>query len=97
MKCRVFKFIVPVERDPVVQVNGLVKVLHFGAQGDNLCMWAMVNPEDKALSTLRLLVVGTGHEFEVTVKDSDTGLVFLQTVQMNLPSGQLVWHIFARE
>jgi hypothetical protein len=93
---KIFKYVVPVEGAPVIPVKGLVKILHFGQQsnitGDDIYMWAMIDPKAEKITDVRLRIFGTGHEF-----DGDEDMEFIQTVQMVYPDGrQLVWHIFVR-
>jgi hypothetical protein len=61
-------------------------ILSVGEQAENLCLWALVDPEREKCTTL-ILIYGTGHPFP---EDEESRSRFIGTVQV----GPLVWHIF---
>lgn len=63
-------------------------VLSVGVQGENICLWAMVNP-DAPKVTRSFVGFGTGHE----VTDA-TCLEFIGTALLH--GGSLVFHIFEK-
>lgn len=63
-----------------------IKILDIQYQGDDLYMWAIVEPESEDTSTVVPTIVGTGRPQSTF---STLGKYF-KTVQ----EGQYVWHIF---
>lgn len=82
----VWKFPLHVTGEPqsVMMPNGS-KVLSVQLQAEQICVWALVNPQEPTEERL-FFIMGTGHPF------GDTGdlLHFVGTIQM----GPLVWHVF---
>ena len=65
----------------------LAYVMHVATQSEDVCLWAIVNPdEDREWRTFE--VVGTGQPF-----DSDLLSLYIGTAQMD----GYVWHVFERE
>lgn len=65
-------------------------ILSVGAQGDNMFLWAMIDPHEDVVSQVRCIeVYGTGHN----IPEQDS-LVFIGTVMMR--GGSLVFHVFER-
>jgi len=64
------------------------QILHIGVQGNDICIWAVVNPMPEVYNRRTFFIVGTGtpfsHDYVLTP--------FIGTVQM----GAYVWHIFER-
>lgn len=61
------------------------KVLSAQSQGDNICLWAMVDPSEVS-ENRHFVVIGTGHDVP------ELHLVFIDTVQ--LFGGSLIFHVF---
>ena len=61
------------------------KVLHVHAQGNDICLWALIEPE-AAREFRRFTVYGTGHSMP-----DDPG-VYIGTA--HLQGGALVFHVF---
>ena len=61
------------------------KSLHVAEQAGQLCLWALVNPAEKAAVPVRLAVHGTGHLFNHSGDHLGTAL---------LQGGRLVFHVF---
>ena len=59
------------------------RVVHFGQQGGELMVWAIVDADTVVEQTRRFQVVGTGHEFP-------EGANYLGTTFQ----GPFVWHLF---
>jgi len=55
-------------------------------QHDQLCIWALVNPEVTETNTWDIQIVGTGQDFD------SVGWSYLSTVQESI----FVWHIWYR-
>ncbi len=64
------------------------EILHVGTQGDSVCIWALVNSENRN-SKIKLKIFGTGHEIDDEAED----LSHLGTVQLD----GFVWHVFLSE
>lgn len=65
------------------------EVLSLQWQHDELCMWALVNP-DAMVEQRHFIIVGTGHE--VTGDDSISSSSFVGTFQYL--GGDLIFHVF---
>lgn len=66
-------------------------------QGENLCVWALVNTEEDVMEDRVFRIFGTGHEIDVEIEDPERdfnygSFKFLATAQQ--PTIPLVWHIF---
>lgn len=61
------------------------ELLAVQAQGETLCLWALVSP-DAPLEERTIEVLGTGHQTDE--KDRR----YIGTAQMH--GGKLVWHVF---
>jgi hypothetical protein len=68
-----------------VEIPDGAKILHVAQQGDHLCMWALVDPEQPKVKRY-FSVYGTGFDMP-----DDPG-EFIGTALMN--GGSLVFHIF---
>lgn len=64
------------------------KVLSVQVQGEQPCMWALVDPDAKK-ENRKFRIFGTGHLVPSIVED----LQFIATYQEQ--GGALVWHLFA--
>ena len=61
-------------------------ILTVQMQGDNLCVWALVDPNLSKTNKMRTFyVVGTGHPVPKNTR-------YINTVQEM--GGKLIWHIF---
>lgn len=83
---QVYKFKIPVGGGtlPLPYESNILKV---GVQGEDICMWAEVDPSIEKIEARVFFVTGTGHEipeFEGCVRQ------FIDTVFM----GDLVWHVY---
>jgi len=81
----IWKFELPNDERVMITMPGGAEVLHVGAQGDSICLWARVDL-DVELEQRRFHVISTGHEHE------DLPEVYLGTVL--LFNGRLVLHVF---
>lgn len=80
----VWKYVIQPESEIEMPVDS--QVLSVGTQGDDICIWAKVDP--LAPKTHRNFVVfGTGHQIPDYLKLSFIGTAFLHC-------GQLVFHVF---
>jgi hypothetical protein len=84
----IWKFPVPASRRGVVEMPKCANILAVQMQGDDVCMWAMVDTK-APMERREFLVLGTGHE----VPDGDT-LAYLGTFQPDEGGSPLVFHVF---
>lgn len=61
------------------------EILHAHEQGDNICVWALIDPRQTETEKRIFKIVGTGHEFAAE------GMRYLGTAHFD---GQFVSHIF---
>lgn len=86
---RIFKYPLAITDSQSLLLPIGAKFLSVQFQGELLCLWALVDPEERNYQqTIR--IIGTGHP----ITDSEY-LQFIGTVQQF--DGQLVWHIFSEE
>ena len=84
---RVFKYLLDVTDLQDVRLPQGAKILTAQMQGDQLCLWALVDQDALHLTEWRRIrIAGTGHEIEA---DS---IKYISTVQLH--GGALVYHIF---
>ncbi len=98
MKC-IYKYVVPLDGGTVEMPRG-ARIKHVGAQGGDICLWAIVDPE--CLAELRhFCVYGTGHEillaqddesFEGRKAEDKLSGRYLGTAVC----GEFVWHVFEK-
>ena len=86
MRC-VYKYIVPVDHESNVMMPREAKILSAGFQGDDLMIWALVEP-DYMMVPRKIRVVGTGFPNN----DGICGRPFIGTVFK--PESGLVFHLF---
>lgn len=65
------------------------KILSATFQGDDIQVWALVNPDEKALEPHTILAVNTGDAFDINTRT----LTFITTL---IKSSGIVWHIFEK-
>lgn len=87
----IYKYELPiVDQVVLVMPKGAIP-LCVQAQGDDLQLWAMVDPK-APMEERKFRIIGTGHP----IPDS-RDLVYIDTVQVRINSaygGVLVWHVF---
>lgn len=72
-----------------IDIPGLIKVLSVAVQWDDLVMYALVQPDDKTVTTIPVLIKGTGHVFDLLIEES---WEFMGTHVTR--GGDLVWHVW---
>ena len=79
------------EQDVVMPLDA--RILKADAQGDNLCLWALVDTEQLQTEKRHIVVAGTGRSLN-RLYDPNIGrhYAFLGTAMMR--GGEFVWHIF---
>jgi len=84
---RVYKYPIPVTDMIDLSLPAGAQPLHVAAQGEMVCLWALVDPEAEPVAR-RFIVRGTGHPIENDDADlSHVGTFLLQ-------DGALVFHLF---
>lgn len=63
------------------------RILSCGTQGSDLCVWALVNPDEPKIEERTIMIYGTGSGIAGAKK-----LRMIGTVQQHTTG--LVWHIF---
>ncbi len=82
----VYKYLVPLEDEPVLELPKGAQVLSFQVQHERMVLYALVNP-DARHEKRRFRLAGTGHPI-----DAELPLRFIGTVQLH--GGALVFHLF---
>jgi hypothetical protein len=80
---RIFKYELAIEHSQLIEMPAKARILSVGNQGDQVCLWAEVDPDSPTLER-RVLIAGTGHA-------TPPG-EFIGTVLTN--DGSLVWHVY---
>lgn len=86
---KVFKYGLSVADMQTVELPKGAKVLRVDTQsngGENLFLWALVNPDEKETESVRIRCAGTGHPIE------EENIEYINTVF--LFGGTLVLHFF---
>ena len=89
---KVYKYPIEITDFQVIEIPVGSKLLSAQMQRDTLCLWALVDPEQKTLCRQGIIIAGTGHPVH---EDTYRLAEFLGTVQSHEES--LVWHIWTRE
>jgi hypothetical protein len=85
----IWKYILEAVDQQFLELPLHTEILSVANQGDNIVLYALVNPEIKTTKNHRIEVYGTGHQ----IQDSNlSDLKFLGTVLMY--NGSLVFHVF---
>jgi hypothetical protein len=63
------------------------RLLHVAVQQEQLCLWALVRPDESITVRRRIRVVGTGQEISANDSENYVGTAMLL-------GGDLVWHVF---
>lgn len=84
----IWKFVLRVVDFQVVSVPPLSQILTVQTQGDDICLWVLVDPNSEKRVDYPVWVHGTGHP----VDDAVTRGRYVSTVQ--LQGGRLVFHVF---
>lgn len=89
---KVFKYPIPPEPQPIIELPYGAKILHFGAQGpDDLpFIWALVDENEKVMQKRVFRLAGTGHEMVIP---GDMELTHVGTAQIGEAS-KFVFHLF---
>lgn len=91
MKQTIYRYGIDVEDEVVLKMPRGARIISVGTKtpsaGSMLDLWAMCDPEETELESVRIRIVGTGHP----IPDWQQ-LLFIGTVVVY--DGVLVWHVF---
>jgi len=86
-KTAIWKFHLAIINLQTIQMPKGARILSVQAQRNQVCLWAMVNPDPEIPSqTTEIEMHGTGHIF------TEGNLKFIGTVLTE--NGNFVWHVF---
>jgi len=88
----IFKYIIEVKDEQTLTIPVGSKILSVQVQGDNICLWAIVNPQIVDEEVL-IEIFGTGNPIEdekIIFGQQRRERIFIGTVQQH----KFVWHIF---
>jgi len=86
---KIFKYVLEVTdlQEVDIPVNAINLAVQF--QNGDLCLWAIVNPENPKYKR-KIRIIGTGHPISEDVINGE--LKYIGTVQDM--GGALIWHVF---
>ena len=82
---RIFKYPLKLQGTQKIKIPKHAKILNIQTQEDDICLWALINPEEPKVSR-QIRIFGTGHEVP------DIKLEYIGTIQQL--DGSLIWHVF---
>lgn len=96
----IHKYYLNITDQEAIETHEGWKPLSVQFQKGCLCLWAMVNTKAPVVKR-NTYVRGTGHDCDDLVIRNDlvyrkTVARYVGTVQQAMPSGVLVWHVFAQ-
>lgn len=86
---KIFKFALAITDHQTLAIKGFQKVLSIAVQNDSLVLYAIVNPDDESVTTIPVLIHGTGHSFSLTAVDCWQFMGTYMTC-----GDSLVWHVW---
>lgn len=84
----VWKYPIEIIDFPVVELPRGAKVLTVQSQGEQACLWVLVDPHESVMESRLFRLVGTGHLIKRSVQE----LMYLGTFRVR--DGDLVFHLF---
>ena len=85
---KIFKYILDITYRQTLTLPMGATILSVANQNDKLCMWVLIDPNEKGMVHRSIKVYGTGHPI------SNTDHLFVGTAVF--PISGLVWHVFAK-
>lgn len=82
----VWKYPLPIIDNVEISIPKGSKILCVKTQKNDLCLWALVNPDENETESVKLRIAGTGHPIE------EENLEYIDTVLMY--EDNFVIHIF---
>jgi hypothetical protein len=86
---KIFKYELEITDSPTLNLPVDANFLAIDQQNGSICLWFVVDPEQKEMKERQFRIIGTGHEIQMGA-EHDT-LHFLKTLVM----APFVWHVFA--
>ena len=89
----VWKFPLNINGQSAFDIPIGAKILSIGAQGGELVLWALVDPEAQVKENRRFISLLTGQLYA----DIDINMILIGTVQFDddaMPNGKFVVHVF---
>jgi len=83
----IYKFMLKIQDEQQVELPAYSEVLKVNEQNGNMCLWAIVDVNEKTIVPLKINIYGTGS----TIGEQMFKHNYLDSVLMN---DGLVWHIF---
>ena len=87
---KIYKYNLDITDRQLLELPKGSEILSVKNQGDNICLWALVNSEEQSKEVFEIEIFGTGHDI---YENEKTERKFIDTCVM--PNG-LVWHIVHR-
>ena len=85
---RVYKYPLPVNDLVTIAMPRLAHILTAHAQHGEICVWALVNPDEQEVEQRTFRIAGTGHDVNVPINC----LRYIGSAHLH--GGSLVFHIF---
>lgn len=85
----IYKYQLEITDHQSLEIEGFNGFLKVADQNGNLCLWCLVNKEDKSIYTAEIKIVGTGNQ--ITELDKIHQGSYFDSVLMG---NGLVWHVF---
>lgn len=83
----IYKYKLEIRDNQTVNMPHGSKILTAQVQGDDVCLWALVDPDQSLTDDRKIRIHGTGH----LIKGADK-LKYISTIQMH--DGRLIFHVF---
>lgn len=83
----IYKYELKIKDEQKVEISGMREFLKIAEQNGNLCLWCLVETNDKEVYTAEVVIVGTGHKIDSHLFNKST---YFDSVVM---SNGLVWHV----
>lgn len=84
----VYKYVIPFDEHPVIEMHSPNKYLSVDNQNEQLCLWTLIRT-DNPIKPVEFRLVGTGHSFDDAYHHNYIGSAQFQ-------GGLYVWHLFER-
>ena len=84
----VYKYPIRIVAHQTIKVPEGARILTVQMQGDEACIWAKVDPDQREME-LNIYVHGTGHTLH------ENALMYIGTIQQC--DGNLIWHVFGSQ
>lgn len=89
MSKTIWKYSLQLQDVQAVAMPDMAEILTADFQGNDLCLWAVVQPE-RPMKPRQIVIYGTGHPMPERCDD-----FYITTIQQ--AGGALIWHVFERK